>query len=213
MGKLLAAGGVVLVVLAVLLLHLMKGTTEVDAAPPPAPVAVKPVDSIPAQPHVLAPQPVVNAENVDVKPGQVNPYSRAWQGVFDDPHPKKLLKDAAKCYAGGINRVARDAKLKLTFKDKIVNGVVTVTDVKVIDDTLNNKALSDCFIGRVKAFSWHSDELPNWEQDDMLLIRPERGMKKYLPESLNYEGDGPEFPGGKAVEPTRIPEPEIEAPQ
>jgi len=209
MGKLLAAGGVVLVVLAVLLLHLMKGTTEVDAAPP-VPVAAKPVDKIAPPVHVLAPQPVVNAANVDVKEGQINPYSRAWQAAFDDPQPKKLLKDAAKCYAGGLNRVARDAKLKLTFKDKIVNGTVTVTDVKVIDDTLNNKALSDCFIARVKAFSWHSDELPNWEQDDMLLIRPERGMKKYLPESLNYEGDGPEFPGGKAVVPVRVPEPEIQ---
>lgn len=206
MGKLLAAGGVVLVVLAVLLLHLMKGSTEVDAAPP-APVAVAPPAPV-AAPHVLAPQPVVNTAAVDVKEGQVNPYSREWQEVFDDPQPKKLLKEAAKCYAGGINRVARDAKLKLTFKDKIVNGEVRVTDVKVVDDTLNNKALADCFIAKVSAYTWKSDKLPNWEQDDMLLIRPERGMKKYLPENMNYEGDGPEFPGGKAVEPVRVPESE-----
>ena len=39
-------------------------------------------------------------------------------------------------------------------------------------------------------------------QADKLLIRPERGMKKYTKENLEYEGDGPDFsarqqPGSK----------------
>ena len=35
--------------------------------------------------------------------------------------------------------------------------------------------------------------LPDWNQDDELVIRPERGIKKFTKENMEYEGSGPDF--------------------
>ncbi len=207
MKKLLAAGGVLLIVLAILMLHELKGTTTVDAAPAATKaVADHPADTI--APTALPAAPAVVAAVDPDKPKKITTDSDAFQFEFDDVQPKRLMKAVAKCYTGGLNRVAdRSAKMKLTFHDHIVNGEVTVTDVKMVESTLNNKALEQCMIEKVSAYHWHNDILPDWVQEDMLLIRPEMGMKKYLPENLNYEGGGPEFPGGKAKEPVRAERP------
>ena len=206
MGKLLAAGGVILVVLAALLLYEMKGASTVDAAPTKHATADHPADTI--APTAMPAAPVAVAPVDPDKPKKIRTDSDAFQFEFDDVQPHRLMKQAAKCYTGGLNRVAdRNAKMKLTFHDHIVNGEVYITDVKMVESTLNNKALEQCMIEKVSAYHWHNDILPDWVQDDMLLIRPEGGMRKFLPESMDYEGGGPEFPGGKAKEPVRAVRP------
>ena len=206
MGKLLAAGGVILLVLAALLLYEMKGTTTVDAAPTKHAASDRPADTI--APTAMPAAPPVAVAPVDPSaPRKIRTDSDAFVFEFDDVQPKRLMKQAAKCYTAG-NRVAdSNAKMKLTFKDHIVNGEVTITDVKMVESTLNNKALEQCMIEKVSAYHWHSEILPDWVQDDMLLVRPEGGMRKFLPESMNYEGSGPEFPGGSAKEPVRAARP------
>jgi hypothetical protein len=90
--------------------------------------------------------------------------------------------------------VHRNAKVKLTFRDRIKNGEVTIYDVKVDPETtITDKALVDCFVKKASEFHWHDDQLPDWDQADMLLIRPERGMKKHTKENMEYQGDGPDF--------------------
>jgi hypothetical protein len=32
--------------------------------------------------------------------------------------------------------------------------------------------------------SWKDDLLPDWEQDDMIMLRPERGMKKFWRDNM-----------------------------
>lgn len=209
MGKVLAAGGALLVILAVLLLYQLKATTTVDAAPQPRPVNDRPADRIDRTASIeaaLKPDPVAPVD--PGAPKKIKLMSDAFQFEFDDVQPHRLMAQAAKCYTGGLNRVAdRNAKLKLSFKNHIVNGEVTISDLKVVESTLNNKALEDCMVAKVAAYHWHNDVLPDWWGDDMLLIRPEGGMKKFLPDNMNYEGDGPEFPGGKAKEPVRAKRP------
>ena len=39
--------------------------------------------------------------------------------------------------------------------------------------------------------TWTDEQLPDWEQDEELVISPERGMKKFTKENMAYEGDGP----------------------
>jgi hypothetical protein len=208
MTKLLAAGGVVLVVLAILLLHELKGTTTVDAAPAaPKAIVDHPADTIAptAMPVAAAPAP---APVVPDKPKKIRVVSDAFQFEFDDVQPKRLMKAVSKCYQSpGINRVAHDAKLKLTFKNHIVDGQVTTSDIVVAESTLNNKALEQCMIDKVAAYKWKNDILPDWSGEDMLLVRPEQTLKKYSPENLSYDGGGPEFPGGKAKEPVRAERP------
>jgi len=51
----------------------------------------------------------------------------------------------------------------------------------------------ECFKREVAATHWHDDSLPDWSAPDELVIRPERGMKKFTKENLEYEGSGPDF--------------------
>ena len=195
MKKLLAAGAVL--VLGMLGLIWYQLHTPADAAPAPAPKAeVAP-----------APEPVARAQGSGLaqvaakvaaetgKPEKVDPASDAFFYKFDDLQPHLLDKAAATCYDGGLNRVGWNAKLKLAFKDKIVNGDVMVADVRIVEDTIHNKALTDCFVREVQNTKWHDDSLPDWQQDDELVIRPERGMKKYTKENMDYQGSGPDFTG------------------
>jgi len=194
MKKLLAAGAVVVLGLLVLIWYQLHAPA--DAAPAPAPKA----EAAPAAPTERAQgsglvQAAAKVAQETGKPAKVDPASDAFFYKFDDLQPHLLDKSAATCYSGGLNRVGRNAKLKLAFKDKIVNGDVTVADVRVVEDTIHNKELTDCFIREVTNTKWHDDSLPDWTQDDELVIRPERGMKKYTKENMDYQGDGPDFTG------------------
>ena len=41
----------------------------------------------------------------------------------------------------------------------------------------------------VAATRWHDDELPDYSAPDELIIRPERGMKKFTKENIEYVGE------------------------
>src|SRR3569623_885945 len=114
---------------------------------------------------------------------------------FDDLQPSMLTRNAAKCYTGGLHRVHRNQKVKLAFTNRIVNGEVTVADVHVVADetTIDDPEMVECFRREVAATHWHDDALPDWSAPDELVIRPERGMKKFTKENLEYEGSGPDF--------------------
>jgi hypothetical protein len=194
MKKLLAAGAVL--VLGMLGLIWYQLHTPADAAPAPAPKAeVAPApEPARAQGSGLA-QVAAKVAAETGKPEKVDPASDAFFYKFDDLQPHLLDKAAATCYSGGMNRVGWNAKLKLAFKDKIVNGDVMVADVHIVEDTIHNKELTDCFVREVQNTKWHDDSLPDWQQDDELVIRPERGMKKYTKENMDYQGSGPDFTG------------------
>jgi hypothetical protein len=150
-----------------------------SASPPavPAPAAIAPAPTPAPAPE--APQP----------PKKLDPQSDAFFYKFDEVVPARLTRAAATCYEGA-RHVHRNQKLKLGFKTHIVDGEVTVVDVKVLESTLDYPGLEACFIREVSAVHWHDDALPNWEQDDQLVLRPERGMKKFMRENMEYEGDG-----------------------
>jgi hypothetical protein len=127
--------------------------------------------------------------------GKIDINSDAFFVKFDDLIPQMLTRNAAKCYTGGLNRVHRNQKVKLRFKDHIKDGKVTVSDLQLVEDetTIHDKALVDCFMREVQNTTWTDAELPDWDQDDELIIRPERGMKKFTKENMEYEGSGPDF--------------------
>jgi hypothetical protein len=78
--------------------------------------------------------------------------------------------------------------MTLKFKMKIQNGDVTVNDDTIKANTLDNPGLETCFIQAVQRTTWHDDSLPDWEAPDELVLRPERGMKKYMQDNINYVG-------------------------
>lgn len=123
--------------------------------------------------------------------GKVSPASDEFFHQFYDVQPAILTRNAAKCYTGGLERVHRNAKVKLRFTNRIVNGEVRVEDVTVSEETtISDQRLIDCFVREVAATRWRDDTLPDWSGPDELVIRPERGMKKFTDENRNYQGDG-----------------------
>lgn len=154
------------------------------AAPTAAPTVSMPVAHAPELP--VAPAAPAEA----AAPEKLDPQSDAFFYRFDEVVPANLTRKAAHCY-DGARRVHRNQKLKLRYKLHIKDGVVTVHDVTVKSSNLDYPGLEDCFIRAVAESTWRDDSLPDWEQDDELVLNPERGMKKYSQANVDDEGDGP----------------------
>jgi len=197
MGKWLTLGGVVVLVLLVLLWREMRPTeaNAVAVRPPPPPPRL----TLPEGPSVGGPiKPVTEAAAaapaapvaiVEAQPGKLDPRSEAFFYKFDEAVPKVLNRNAAKCYEGHQGSMNRNQKLSLTYKVKVVSGEIRVEDVKIKESTLNDAALETCFIQAVQRSTWKDDELPDVAIEDGLVLRPERGMKKYMQDNMNYVGE------------------------
>jgi hypothetical protein len=189
MAKWLAAATVVvLALLALLWLQIREPSAAVAAAPKQQAAPAAPAQLSTANDLALAAQKVREAQ---AQSGKIDPASDAFTYRFDEQVTPQLTMNAAKCYTGGLNRVHRNQKTKLDLKLQIKNGVVTVSDVKIAETTIADKALNDCFVREVAKTTWSDEQLPDWAQDEELVIRPERGMKKFTAENLAYEGEGP----------------------
>lgn len=188
MGKWLAAGTVALVALLALLWMQIREPAAAVTAPKQEVAQAQPQQLTNAHDLAIAAQKVREAEGAS---GKVDPASDAFTYRFDEQVTPQLTMNAAKCYTGGLNRVHRNQKTKLAMKLQIKNGVVSVSDVKMVETTISDKALNDCFMREVAKTTWTDDALPDWAQDEELVIRPERGMKKFTADNLAYEGEGP----------------------
>jgi len=196
MKKLLAIGAVGLIVLLGLIWYQLHEPAEAAPAPVAKAAVVAPPIAPRAEGSGLA-QVAAKVAAAETKSGKVDPASDAFFYAFDDRAPREPQVNAATCYTGGINRVHRNAKLKL-FADIVVkDGEVTYQNVKISpESTITDKTLVDCMVKEVAATHWHDDTLPDYTLPaDEILIRPERGMKKYTAENRDYEGDGPDFTG------------------
>lgn len=189
MGKWLIAGAVILAALVVLLWLQMRPSDPIPVAKPaaqPAPAATPQVAAAAApKPEAAAPEPEPEPEP---PPGKLDPRSDEFFYKFDEVVPQRLARNAAKCYEGRHGSLHRNQKLSLRFKTRIRNGEVTVREVTIKESTLNDSALEACFIQEVERSTWKDAELPDWDQDDEVVLRPERGMKKFWKDNMDYVG-------------------------
>lgn len=190
MAKWLAAGTVALVaLLALLWMQIREPAATVASAPKQAVAQAAPATAMAsANDLAVAAQKVREAQ---AKGSKIDPATDAFTYAFDERVSPMGLMNAAKCYTGGLSRVHRNQKTKLGYDVVIKDGVVRFENVHIVESTISDKALNDCFVREVAKTTWTDDKLPDWKQDDELLIRPERGMKKFTAENLAYEGDGP----------------------
>ncbi len=148
--------------------------------PPPVKTAVVPVtDVVPSTPSTNPEAP----KKLDVE-------SDAFFYKFQEVVPAMLSRNAVKCYEGIAKRVHRNQNVVFKFKVKIKDGNVTIRDVEVERSSLgdNNAALQTCFLQEIARTTWSDPELPDWEADDQLTLSPERGLKKYTRENVEYVG-------------------------
>ena len=197
MGKWLAIGGAALLVVLFLLWKQLDAPSATAATPEPKAKVVPPPPSDPlaaakqvaAEEHakagVVEPAPVENG-----KPAKIDPAGDEFFYKFIEVTPAVLSREVVKCYDGRAEaqRLHRNQKLTLEFKIKIKDGEVTISNVREKANTLNDPALTTCFTQAVQRKTWHDDSLPDWEGDDQLVIRPERGLKKYMKSNIEYVG-------------------------
>ncbi len=125
----------------------------------------------------------------DGKPKKVDSMSDEFFYRLNERVPKMLGQAAAKCYEGIAKRVHRNENVVYDFKTKVKDGVVTITDVKVNRSSISQPALETCFGQTIGRVTWKDDTLPDWEGDDQLTISPERGLKKFMQDNINYVGE------------------------
>jgi len=192
MGKWLTAGGLVIIVLLVLLWREMRPTeakTTVSSHEPVVALAPPSASQGPvATPAVATAEATEPVAAEDAKPAKLDPRSDEFFYRFDEVIPKVLTRNAAKCYEGRHGQLHRNQKLSLRYKVQVVNGEVRVHDVTIKESTLGDSALETCFIQEVQRSTWKDDQLPDVGIDDELVLRPERGMKKFWKDNVDYVG-------------------------
>ncbi len=125
----------------------------------------------------------------DGTPEKVDVMSDEFFYRLNERVPKMLGKAAAKCYEGIAKRVHRNENVVYDFKTKVKDGVVTITDVRVNRSSISQPGLQTCFGQEIGRVTWTDDTLPDWEGDDQLTISPERGLKKFMQDNVDYVGD------------------------
>ena len=194
MGKWLVGAGIAILVMLVLLWRSLDDSSATAAPPPAKPVAVAAAEpSAPIEAAVNT-KPVVEAAVAASAPEPVKKMdveSDEFFYKFQEVVPAVLSRNAVKCYEGITKKVHRNQNAVYKFKVKIKDGVVTIKDAAVERSTLgdNNAALETCFLQEIARSTWSDPELPDWEADDQLTISPERGLKKYTRENIEYVGE------------------------
>lgn len=125
----------------------------------------------------------------DGKPQKVDAMSDEFFYKLPERVPKMLGRAAAKCYEGVAKKVHRNENVVYDFKTKVKDGVVTISDVKVNRSSISQPALETCFAQEIGRVTWKDDTLPDWEGDDQLTISPERGLKKFMQDNVDYVGE------------------------
>jgi hypothetical protein len=103
----------------------------------------------------------------------------------NDDIPERLYAEAAKCYRGQVDR---DQKIKIEFRMHIEDGEVSVSNIRILKNTLSDRELERCILDEVRKTRFKDPEMPDWESTEELLMRM-RGFKKYAQSSEPGEDD------------------------
>jgi hypothetical protein len=192
MGKWVAAGFLALIALVVLLW--MQIHAPAEAAPViAAPTHVQAAPVAPAAEQAKLGSALAKVAEAEAKPKKFETDSDEFFYAFQDVVTQVASRNAMTCYQGGIKSLQRHAKVKFSVKDVIKDGEVTLTNVKVAETDINDPELIACMTKELEKTHWHDDHLPDWTEDDIVLIRPGSLVNKFGKEAMSYEGSGPDF--------------------
>jgi hypothetical protein len=115
--------------------------------------------------------------------GKLDPKSEAFYERIDDIIPEHLYAAAADCHRTGLED---SEKIRLSVRIRVIDSEVHVADVRVLESSISDQGVEACIRDSVKNARWKDDEMPDWEDEDELLIRV-RGLKKHL--AMQPDGD------------------------
>jgi len=116
---------------------------------------------------------------------KLDPRGDRFRNRVDEQIPQRLYNVASRCYKGGLER---DQRLDLTYRIRVQNGAVTISDVKTTESTINDAQLERCIKDKIAAQTWRDDELPDMEEEDDLYMRA-AGWQSYLANAEDNGGD------------------------
>jgi hypothetical protein len=106
----------------------------------------------------------------------LDPESEAFHRRVDVVVGDRLRESAAfDCDESALDP---DAEIKLNYRLRIVNGRITVSDVRVMHSDVS-KAYEECYIRKVSAATFRMEDMPDFEEGDQELFTRVRSMKKY----------------------------------
>ena len=153
------------------------------ATPPPA---VSPATSARMAPRLARPSAASTAATAPASAvRKLDPKSERYANRMDDQVPQRLYGMASRCYKGGSER---DQRLDVTYKIRVDNGAVSISDVRVVESTLTDPQLERCVLGTIGNASWRDDELPDLHEEGDLFMRVE-GFSSYLANADGVGGD------------------------
>lgn len=150
-------------------LWLRQGDAPRRATPHPiAPLAAARSPSPPSVPlpRVASPPPVAPSGESLVSL-RLAATSAALRNRLDEVVPARLSAEAAACYRGGL---AQDEGLSLTYRLRVEDGALSVSELRIDADTTADPVLVDCIERRLLAAHWRDDDLPDIEEDDDLFL-------------------------------------------
>ena len=196
MGKWLAAFGVIILVVLVLLWRELDSSSAAASAAPAPPAAPVEVARAGEPKAAVAAAPVAAEAPAEPAPEKMDPQSDEFFHHHDEVVIPKMMRQAVKCWEGlsPTKRAEfhRNQSMTAKFKQRIRNGVVTLYDLEVERSSISDPALEACFLQQLRSTTWTNARLPDWDQEDQIKLGP-RTLKKYTRENIEYVGseDGP----------------------
>lgn len=190
MGKKWLVIGALALIAALVVMWREAGRSEATAASTPvkrSATIAPPIAPVPAPAAVAEPAPAPT----ETKSEKYDPQSDEFFHKHDEVVIPNVMRSAVKCWenldATRRAKFHRNQSIVIKFKQKIVNGKVTMHDPQVERSSIGDPALESCFIQQVLATTWSDEKLPDWEQEDTVKISP-RVLKKYTRENIEYVG-------------------------
>jgi hypothetical protein len=113
--------------------------------------------------------------------------SKEFFDKVDSELPQHLYAEAARrCWRFGLDR---NQKIKLTYRLHVENGKVSVKKLAIAETTIEERAIESCLMDAVASATWRDDAMPDYDDEDELLIRL-GGLKKHLGDDQDDSDEG-----------------------
>ncbi len=191
--RVLVIGGVVLV-LAMIVLWKQVGSSSAEVTPVAVPVAaIPPPPPLPvvkshAPPAAVVP-PGATPGDAEAQPEKMAVQSQDFFYQFSEVVVPNVSRNAVKCIESQPRHLEMNQDARYLFDIAVRGGQVTISNVRQAESTIGDPVIEDCFRTAILKTAWANAQLPDYEEKDHeVTFSPERGMKKYRQDNLNYVG-------------------------
>jgi hypothetical protein len=161
----------------------IEAKAPVVTAAEPAQVA-RAAQPLPGQVPTVAAAPGVAAPTEELAPKKLAANDDKLRARVDEVIPAHMVAEAAPCYRGGLNK---SQHIDFTYRLHVADGDVTISDLKIEDDTIKDRTMARCIETKLAKAKFHDDELPDYDGEGDVFLNSD-AFKRYLAEADNGEG-------------------------